>query len=220
MKLETWLRLAGIPYELAPHDFSVAPKGKIPYVTEDDGAPLGDSTFIIEHLVKTRGHDPDAGLSREQRAIGLAFRRMLKENLYWVLIQMRFRDAHNWSLYRPVLGGMQVGKPVEVQLAIADAIHKGICEQIAGQGMARHSAEEIDRIGIGDLSAVSDVLGDKPFFFGEQPTSTDATIYGYVANIIEVPLVSAVLDHGRALPNLVSYCDRMRARYFPDLPRA
>src|SRR5437868_236158 len=79
MKLETWLRITEIPYKVADIDFSQAPKGKIPYVTTEEGQLIGDSTFIIEYLKKHYGKDPDARLGAEQRAVALAFRRMLKE---------------------------------------------------------------------------------------------------------------------------------------------
>src|SRR6185295_19040355 len=49
VKLETWLRMAEIPYEMAPPDLAEAPKGKVPFI-EDAGVKMGDSTLIVEHL--------------------------------------------------------------------------------------------------------------------------------------------------------------------------
>ena len=47
MKLETYLRMAGLPFELV-NDGNVirAPKGKLPYI-EDDGRVVADTNFII-----------------------------------------------------------------------------------------------------------------------------------------------------------------------------
>ena len=67
VKLETWLRMTGIPYEIEPADFSVAPKGKVPYIV-DGGALIGDSTLIVEHLKRAYSRDPDAWLSPSERA--------------------------------------------------------------------------------------------------------------------------------------------------------
>src|SRR5215204_1715227 len=51
LKLEAWLRLADIPYEVRPaRGLRKAPKGKLPYIVEADGSAVGDSTLIIEHL--------------------------------------------------------------------------------------------------------------------------------------------------------------------------
>src|SRR5262249_28329191 len=93
MKLETWLRISGVPYEHGefPSMTKAPPKGKIPYI-EDGGVLIGDSTLIIEHVKRTRGVDPDKDLTASERAVGLAFRRMLKENFYWVLMHIRYHD--------------------------------------------------------------------------------------------------------------------------------
>jgi glutathione S-transferase len=56
LKLETWLRLAGLPYELVPtRNPGQGPKGKLPFIVDDDGTVVADSSLIIEHLVRTRG---------------------------------------------------------------------------------------------------------------------------------------------------------------------
>jgi glutathione S-transferase len=218
MKLETWLRLTGIPYELAPLDMANAPKGKIPYVVQEDGTRLGDSTLITEYLKARHGVDPDAGLSAEQKAIALAFRRMMKEHFYWVVIQARYKDERNWPTYRQLLMEQLDGFPAEQRPAIADMYHKLITDQIHQQGLGRHTADEVYRLGTEDLRAVSDVLGDKPFFLGEKPTTVDTTLYAYMANLLETPVQCATKDFGLSRKNLVAYCQRMRARFFPELP--
>jgi glutathione S-transferase len=221
MKFETWLRITGIPYEVAPFPSPTpSPKGKWPYI-DDNGTLIGDSTLIVEHLRRTRGRDPDEGLTPVERAISLAFRRMLKENLFWVIIQIRHRDEANFQIYRPILLSLlapgvppdQVGEDVH---AAVDAIRANTLSQMYGHGMARHTAEEVHQIGIADLFALSDFLGDKPFFFGDRPTGLDATAYAYLAHIIDLPLDSPSTQVARGRQNLVAYCRRMRARFFPE----
>jgi glutathione S-transferase len=217
MKLETWLRMMEIPHVVASPDFRLAPKGKIPYI-EDEGVLIGDSAFIIEHLVATRGQDPDAWLSRQERAVSLAFQRMLEDNLYWVMIQMRYREEPAWSVYREVLAEVQDTAPPEARPGIAKYICDTVMAQMQGHGMGRHTAAEIARIGMADLTAISDQLGDKPYFMGDRPSTVDASVYAHVASVIEPPLDSPIREHGRSLTNLVDYCARMRARYFAELP--
>jgi glutathione S-transferase len=218
MKLETWLRMTDIPHEVAPLDVANAPKGKIPYIVLEDGTRLGDSTLITEHLKARHGRDPDAELTMEQRAIALAFRRMMKENFYWVICHSRYKDAHNWGTYRQLLVDSLEGVPEEQRPAVADMYQKLIVEQLQGQGMGRHSQEEVYRLGVEDVRAVSDFLAHKPFLMGERPTTVDATVYAYLANILEVPLESPVKDFGLSRDNLVRYLQRMRSRFFPELP--
>lgn len=221
MKMETWLRMTGIPYQVEPFPSPTKPpKGKWPYI-DDNGVIIGDSTIIVEHLKRTRGIDPDQDLTPAERAISLAFRRMFKENLFWLIIQIRHRDDANFAIYRKVLWSLlapgvpldQVGDDV---VEAAKGIRKNMVDQMYGHGMARHTAEEVHQLGIADLIATSDFLGDKPFFFGDKPTTVDATAYAYLAHIIELPLDSPATQVARGKQNLVDYCRRMRSRFYAD----
>ncbi|HEV2430640.1 MAG TPA: Tom37 metaxin N-terminal-like domain-containing protein, partial [Burkholderiales bacterium] len=74
-KLETWLRIARVPYEIVDTpDPRKGPKGKLPFI-EDAGVRIGDTSLIVDHLVRTRGVDPDARLNASQRAIALLVQR-------------------------------------------------------------------------------------------------------------------------------------------------
>jgi glutathione S-transferase len=220
MKLETWLRLTGIPYTSAVADLRTAPKQKVPYI-EDDGVRMGDSTLILEHLKKKYGKDPDAALSPTERAIGLAFRRMLKENTVWVLAYHRFVVDENWATFRRLLGELMApGAPQGVKDQATSSFREVLRGALYAQGMGRHTLDEVDQIGIGDMEAVADFLADNEFFMGDLPTGVDATVYAYVSNIIEVPINSATKDYALGRGTLLAYCDRMRSKFFPDLASA
>ena len=63
VKVECCLREAGIAYEVVPFEgrrsFAKAPKGKLPFIEDEDGAIVGDSTLISARLSKQRGIDMD-----------------------------------------------------------------------------------------------------------------------------------------------------------------
>ena len=102
MKLETYLRMAALPFEAPPASMQrlmQAPKGKMPYI-EDDGRLLADSSLIIDYLKQRYGDRLDAWLDAEQRAIALAFARLIEENLYWALLHTRWIDPAGWALTR------------------------------------------------------------------------------------------------------------------------
>ena len=221
LKVETWLRMNGIPYEVADFSFQDAPKGKAPYVTTEDGSRLGDSTFIIEYLKGRYGKDPDAQLTPAERGVSLAFRRMLKENDYWVIMYSRYVVPQNWEAYRQsILQVVPADWPDAQKQAVADMMQKNIISQMQGHGIFRHSMEEIFKLGIEDFTAVSDYLGDKPYFMGNEPTTVDATLYGFLVNVMDVPFGSPVRDFCLSRPNLVAYCRRMGDRYFPEFKKA
>jgi len=59
MKLETYLRMAGLQFEIPAASVRAiggAPKGKLPYI-EDAGRTAADSTLVIDYLKATYG-DP------------------------------------------------------------------------------------------------------------------------------------------------------------------
>jgi len=98
--------------------------------------------------------------------------------------------------------------------AVAAQARESMRTYLHGHGLGRHSKEEIYALGNADLTALSAYLEEKPYFMGEQPTSLDATAYGFLAHILYVGYESPLEAHARALPNLRAYCDRMRQRYY------
>jgi len=44
-------------------------------------------------------------------------------------------------------------------------------KKVKAQGIGVHSPEEILAFGQNDLKVLSDTLADKPFFFGDEPTT-------------------------------------------------
>ena len=210
LKLETYLRMVKIPFEsVYGSDMSKAPKGKMPYIIDGD-KKIGDSNFIIDHLKQTHG-DLDTHLSASDRAISLAIRRLIEENLYWVMAHNRWSEPKNWEMTKAV---SFKELPALLKATVPNLARKDMQKQIQGHGMGKHSFEEIYAIGIADLVALADFLGDKKFFFGDEPTSLDASAYGILANILGTPFDSPLKDKAQQLNNIVGYCDRIRDRYY------
>lgn len=46
-----------------------------------------------------------------------------------------------------------------------------LSKKVKAQGIGVHTPEEIERFGEEDLKVLSDLLADKPFFFGDEPTT-------------------------------------------------
>ena len=69
MKVETYLRMVGLPYEVINGVLPFkAPKKKLPYI-EDGTQVIADSGFILKHLRQTYGDKLDENLSdHEKRA--------------------------------------------------------------------------------------------------------------------------------------------------------
>jgi glutathione S-transferase len=211
LKLETYLLMADIPFEsVYGMEMSKAPKGKMPYI-EDSGRTIGDSNFIIEYLKGAYGDKLDARLTPSEQAISLAIRRLIEENLYWVMVYSRWIEPANWVKYKAELFG---NLPPIIRSVVPSIIRNSNRKKLDGHGMGKHRPEEIYAIGNADLIALSDFLGEKTFFFGSEPTSLDASAYGILANILWAPLDSPLREKAQQLENLGRYCDRIRDRYY------
>jgi glutathione S-transferase len=188
------------------------PKKKAPWI-EYKGKKLGDSTLIIDFLKQGFGKDPDANLDAGQRATIVAIQRLIEENLYWALVYDRWVREENWPrLKSTVLGDI----PAPVRALLAPYARYAVKKQLAGHGMGLHSPEEIDAIAKKDIDALAALLGEGPWYFGDQPTMADATVYSLLANILFVEFESPMKDMIRAYPTLTAMLERFRARFYTD----
>jgi glutathione S-transferase len=213
MKLETWLRMAQLPY-VAPRmtlaELRKAPKGKMPYIV-DHGRVLSDSTFIIDYLKAAYGDRLDAWLNAEQHAVALAFQRLLEENLYWALVYSRWIEPAGWEQTRVAFFA---DLPRPLKWVVPPLVRRGMRQELHGQGMGRHSPQEVYSIGQRDITALADFLGNKLFFMGDAPCTLDAAAYGFLANLLWAPVDSPLKQHARTYPQLEAHCQRMRKRYY------
>lgn len=217
-KLLIWLKMAGIPFETKIGDNRKSPKGKIPYI-DDGGHIMGDSSLIIEYLKKKHGDKlNDARLNAQEQATARAFQSMFETDLYFISAYLRWWDDADFEIYKPSF--KRVGEAINVPgflfPLVMRMIRSAVKKQLMQQGIARHSRAEIVAMGIAQIDALADFLGDKPYFFGDEPCTLDAIAYGFLSNLIWPPFKSGVQDRALARENLVKYCERIRNRYLKD----
>ena len=212
LKLATWLRMADVPYELVEaNDPTKGPKGKSPWIEWGD-LRMGDSTLIIEHVRERLGIDLDAHLSGGQRAQAIVVQRMLEEHYHQCFEHALFFGRGGAERLEQFLSGM----PVPLRWVVAVAMPRSLAKQLRARGMGRHAEEVILAQGKADLDALAELLGDGPYFFGDRPSSIDACIFGFLGVSIYVEGDNPLFRHAASLDELVRYCERIRARYFPE----
>ena len=213
MKLETYLRMAQLPFDIPRPTLAhmqAAPKGKLPYIV-DGGRTLADTSLIIGYLKATYGDPVDGWMNAEQRALALAWQRLLEDHYYWVGVYIRWIEPAGWALSKQVFFKRL---PVPLRWLVPPLYRRRIQQQLHGQGIGRHSAEEVHALGRQDLDALAQFLGDKPFLLGEQPCSVDAMAYALLANLLWVPLQHPLKTHAQQYPQLERFCQRMKSRYY------
>lgn len=211
LKLETWLRMAEIPY--VPKSLSGPPKssnGKMPYIERPDGSLLSDSSLIIETLTRERGVKLDDGLTPGERAQGTLLQRMFEEELYFHLLYDRWCSPVGWELTAPAYFGKL---PWPVRRLVVPMIRRKVIAAAQGQGIGRLPEGYRQKKGIADVGAVAELLGERQFFLG-RPSGIDAVAYGILANCLGSPVPSPIADAIREHKNLVRFCERMKETYW------
>lgn len=211
MKLETWLRMADLPFEIVPVvDPRKGPKGKVPWI-EDGRTTVADSGFIVDYLKATYGDRLDGHLSAQQRATALAMQRLIEEHLYWAIAHGRFIDDAVWPQTKtPFLAGF----PALLRPLVGRLVRRTIAKALHMQGLGRHSQDDLYRLGCDDLTALSTTLGDTQYFFGDKPTELDATAYGFLAQVLWAPGPSRLREHMQQTHNLPAFCERMKREFY------
>jgi glutathione S-transferase len=210
MKTEVQLRMAGLPFAKLPGDLQQAPKHKIPYI-DDDGL-LGDSTFIRAHVERKYGVDLDRGLSPRQRAEAWAIERMLEDHLAWAITHERWLRPENFAKGPAHFFD---GAPEAIRETLRADVLDRVRANFHGHGIGRHSREEIAALGARSLAALSVMLGDKEYLFGDTPTGTDATAFAVLACALTPFFDTAIRLEAERYENLVAYTGRMMAKFYP-----
>jgi glutathione S-transferase len=201
LKVFAFLRLVRLPF-VHEHifDASKAPRGQLPYVV-DDGETIGDSESIIAHLIAKYRLTIDTALGARARDTSLMITRML-DDLYWVMSYSRWKDERYWPEFRDAL--MR-----EHPTLTAEGLQKARefnFQRYHFQGIGRFAPDAAYARGLADLKVLADLVPERGYVHGPAPTSIDAGIYGFVANIwfydIDTPLKQFVA----AQQNLVRHC--------------
>ena len=213
-KLECYLRMAEIPYTIQVAKFRKAPKGKIPFATLD-GSLIGDSQLIIEQLERRAGAAAlDVDLAPRDRAIGHAAQRMLDEAFYFVIVYLRWAHDTGYALLAPEFKKL-LPRMLRVVLPL---IRRDVRKSLYRQGTGRHSYDEVVAMGVADVDAIAELLGDRPFLLGDRPRTVDASVFAFVDAILAFPAESAVRRRAAEHARLVAYRQRIRDRWWKDLP--
>ena len=216
IKLETWLRMARVPYRKETGDLRKAPKKKIPYAA-DGNRLLADSSHIIEYL-EEKHRDPlnEKQWNVQQRAWAQALKSTFEGDLYFIVAYLRWWNDDDFEILRKPLADMlaaggvpKFAVPLVVQLA-----RRSVRGQLDAQGIGRHAREEVYSMGRTLVDATAELLGTKKFYLGNEPSKLDATAYGMftclVSGPFDNPVKACLLGH----QNLVDYCERIRSTYW------
>src|ERR1700742_4125341 len=194
LKVYAFLKLTGVPFTHEHiFDASKAPRGQLPYIV-DGSDTVGDSGTILNYLTDKYRLGIDAALTPAQRTQDLLVTRML-DDLYWVMSYSRWKDERYWPKFRDAL------KREHPQLS-DEGLMKAKefnAQRYYYAGIGRYDPDAAMARGLADLAAIAELIPARGFVHGEKPSSIDAAIYGFIANIyfydIDTPLKQFVAAH-------------------------
>ncbi|GFN79322.1 failed axon connections [Plakobranchus ocellatus] len=208
MKLETYLRVADIPY-INKYDRWPGPKEKLPWIQYNNQA-VPDSQRCVEFLNQERGVDLNKKLGPGELALGHLLRRTCEESLYWILLMWRLVFDPNATIYNR----MSIPKPIIWYM------RRNAQGRLWSQGIGRHSEQEVTHMMEEDLAAVSNLIGKNKFLFGDTRdcvTEFDCAVFGQLCQLVwQMPGCSVQETIESKYPNLVTFCENMKTTFWPD----
>ena len=201
LKVSAFLRLTGLPF-VHEHifDASTAPRGQLPYIV-DDGEMIGDSEVILAHLTAKHQLKIDAALGEDERRLGVLASRLL-DDLYWVMSYSRWKDERYWPEFKAALLREH---PSVTEEALGNAREFNF-QRYHFQGIGRYTPDGAYARGLADLAALDGIITDQGYVFGQTPTSIDAGIYGFIANIYFYEIDTELKRFVVSRPKLVRHC--------------
>lgn len=189
LKVEIALKLLNIPF-VAVTDFTKMnpPKGKLPYI-EDNGSIIPDSSFILNYIKEKYGKSLDSELSEYEKAVSVAFKKMIEEHLYWIGLYSRWFDKRNSEIIKKNYFG-------DLPQEMIYKIYEKTKRDFEGTGIGLHTEEEIYKLGTEDLTAIKYLVESKKgsFIFGDNPSEIDVILYAFLIQILEPKETSSPLQ--------------------------
>ena len=179
-KTEVQLKMAGLAYRKERATPKDAPKGQLPFI-DDDGVRVADSTFIRAHIERKYGIDLDRGLDNHARAEAWAIERMVENHFGFAIGYTRFLIPENFAKGPSHFVDYA---PEGQREQLREELLARVKTNFLANGILRHTAEEIEWLGMRSLGALSDLLGEKPYLMGDKPTAVDAISFAMLAGLL------------------------------------
>ncbi|KAK7116407.1 metaxin-1-like [Littorina saxatilis] len=203
------VKVTGNPYR--------SPTGELPSLRHNDVSET-DVNTIFTYLRK-QNWGSDFELSAKQSADVLAFSAMLEEKLLPALLHLWWIDGKTYvDFTRPWYNKIM---PFPLNFFLPGRKQKAASLRVfltkGGENINNSDVEaKIYKEAKECLNLLSYKLADKEYMFGQQPSSLDALVFGYLAPILKAPLPSNQLqNHLRQCDNLCNLVNKILLRFFP-----
>jgi glutathione S-transferase len=129
------------------------------------------------------------------------------DDLYWVMSYSRWKDERFYPAFRDAF----IAQHKQIDAAGFEKAKAYNAQRYHFQGIGRYTPEQAYARGLADLQVLAEIVPATGFVHGERPTSADAGIYGFIANISYYPIPTPLKTFVDAHENLVAHCERIHA---------
>ena len=217
LKLETFLRIAKIPYiaHLSMDAISLSPTERLPFISYN-GELVADSEFIIQYLTKKFDVKLDSSLSPEQHAQGLQVRRQVESFVSWGMYRSLWVD--NAKVMAKLIIESMGAPALLVNWILMPQFRKGTIKMLNTVGHGDLTNEQYKSEFLRDLRALELQLSKKAFLLtDDSPTSYDCAVYNYLSIISAVDMSTEAFAFVRNSRPIQEYVARMNRIAFPDM---
>ena len=176
------------------------------------------------HYLKEQNYSADFNLSAKDLSDVIAYESLLKSQLEPALLYLLWADEQN---YVQLMRGWYAKRlPFPTNYFIPNhyrsAAEKTIRSRFGAQVLNSDKSDAyIETTIIGEaqkcLTLLSERLKDE-YFFGKNPSSFDALVFGYLAPLLKVPTHNRVLqNHLTSCDNLTKFVNKILRKYFPTV---
>lgn len=179
--------------------------GELPQLK--DGNFICSRYEILPHL-QTHHVNLDIHKSKMELAEIFSFSNMITTTLHHVLLFSRWMDPTNYTeVFKPLLSS---ALPFPLSLFLPSQYQKKMANKCYSFGFTDKSyvyAQARDC-----YTSLSDKLADQMYFFGDEPTSLDALVFGHVVHALnDIRLKEVLIMYGSAL---ISFAERIKTVFF------
>ncbi|RIB05539.1 hypothetical protein C2G38_2047515 [Gigaspora rosea] len=148
------------------------------------------------------------------------FTAYIEESVYDILLFAWYIDSKNFiEVIRPLYARllsfpMQFFLPTQLRNSAKERLERHGIESIGDTGFIIDKDKKMNKIVYESYNVLQKKLGTNEFFFGNQPSSLDAFVYGYLALHIYTELPNSELSTilNTEYPRLSRFCERMKDR--------
>lgn len=215
MKVEVFLKLAGLPYEVqSENNPGSSPSGKLPFIKIGPEV-ITDSRFIISELSTRYNVDLDAGLSDYERSLGFVISRTCDDALYWELFRQRWKRDESWGAMKRTFFQEL---PNVLRPLLPKLIRRKMLTRLDQHGVGLLTEDQVLVLIEGTLRSISHILSNKQFVLGDQPRLVDASVYPILAGLAYPLFSGPEREMVNSFDNLKAYCANME-RFLEDRSR-